>query len=58
LHVDVFDVHEIAVVIYNRTQVSPAELCRAVEQIEIDTRQFFRAEVIGESSARAALQSK
>jgi copper chaperone CopZ len=56
--VDVFYVQGIVVVIYNRHQVSPAELCRAVEQIGTDTSQFFSAEVIGESSAREALESK
>ena len=58
LCVDVFYVQGITVVIHNRNQVIPAQLCRVVEQIGTNTSQFFSAEVIGESSVREALESK
>jgi hypothetical protein len=58
LQVNVFFIQGIAVVIYNLDQITPTELCRAVEQIGIDTWWFFGTEVIGESSAREALESK
>jgi hypothetical protein len=58
LRVDRFDIHEIAIAIYLRHQSAPAELCRVVERMETDVSPFFSAEVIGESSAREAIQSK